>query len=219
MLLELDGEDLRHLPPLSLPLPLETLDQLVLYRSERPQHLVSVLPSPHPPLSLHINMAVNAGQQVVPPCLFQQTQRNQTLSRPSTFRGLEQSAKREILIISQLKQPENWCKEVPGRQGLCGDPAKAVLSPKITPPRLEIQCPRRRTAPHSVASHQPPKNLLPARCVFRLLHRKRKAQIRVYSRTGSPGFTCPPNWYANRKFDLRLIKVGPNLYYHTRRLD
>ena len=213
MLLELDGQDLRHLPHLLPPhYPLETLCQLVFCRSELPQHLVAVLPSPHPPLSLHINMAVNAGQQVVPPCLFQQTQRNQTLSRPSTFRGLEQSAKREILIISQLKQPENWCKEVPGRQGLCGDPAKAVLSPKITPPRLEIQCPRRRTAPHSVASQQPPKNLLPARCVFRLLHRKRKAQIRVYSRTGSPGFTCPPNWHANRKFDLRLIKVGPNLY-------
>ena len=54
---------------LSRPLPLETLHQLVLYRLERPQHLVAVLPSPHPPLSLHINMAVNAGQQVVPPCL------------------------------------------------------------------------------------------------------------------------------------------------------
>ena len=94
---------------LSRPLPLETLHQLVLYRSERPQHLVAVLPSPHPPLSLHINMAVNAGQQVVPPCLFPQTQRNQTLARLSAFKGLVRSAKGEILIIYQLEDPHYWC--------------------------------------------------------------------------------------------------------------
>ena len=101
---------------------------------------------------------------------------------------------------------------MPGHQGLCGHTAKAVLSPKITPPRLEIQCPRRRTAPHGAASHRPPRNLLPASCVFRLLHRKRKAQIRVYGRTGSPWFTCPPNWHANRKlgFDFHKVKLNLN---------
>ena len=122
------------------------------------------------------------------------------------------SAKGEILIIYQLEHLHYWCQEVPGRQGLCGHTAKAVLSPKITPPRLEIQCPRRRTAPHSAASHQPPRNLLPASCVFRLVHRKRKAQIRVYDRTGSPGFTCPPNWHANRKLGFALHGVRLNMY-------
>ena len=94
---------------LSRPLPLETLHQLGLYRSERPQHLVAVLPSPHPPLSLHINMAVNAGQQVVPPCLFQQTHRNQTLGCLPAFQGLVQSAKVKVSATSQLEHPGNWC--------------------------------------------------------------------------------------------------------------
>ena len=86
---------------LSRPLPLETLHQLVLYRLERPQHLVAVLPSPHPPLSLHINMAVNAGQQVVPPCLFQQTHRFLALHCSPALQNLTQSAKVKIIIKFQ----------------------------------------------------------------------------------------------------------------------
>ena len=106
MLLELDGQDLRHLPLLLPPhYPLETLCQLVFCRSELPQHLVAVLPSPHPPLSLHINMAVNAGQQVVPPCLFQQTHRFLALRCSPALRNLTQSAKVKIIITSRA---ESW---------------------------------------------------------------------------------------------------------------
>ena len=106
MLLELDGQDLRHLPHLLPPhYPLETLCQLVFCRSELPQHLVAVLPSPHPPLSLHINMAVNAGQQVVPPCLFQQTHRFLALRYSPALQKLTQSVKVKIIIKFQAA---NW---------------------------------------------------------------------------------------------------------------
>ena len=102
MLLELDGQDLRHLPHLLPPhYPLETLCHLVFCRSELPQHLVAVLPSPHPPLSLHINMAVNAGQQVVPPCLFQQTHRFLALRCSPALQNLTQSVKVKIIIKFQ----------------------------------------------------------------------------------------------------------------------